>query len=73
MESLRETFFKTDRIHSFDVRCWTFISFFFDQTGGPPEADKLFKPAAGLNTETSIRPETLSLPINVSIHITPPG
>jgi hypothetical protein len=24
MESLREIFFKTDRIHSFDVRCWTF-------------------------------------------------
>ena len=21
---LREIFFKTDRIHSFDVRCWTF-------------------------------------------------
>jgi hypothetical protein len=24
MESLREIFFKIDRIHSFDVRCWTF-------------------------------------------------
>ncbi len=24
MESLREIFFKTDRIHSFDVQCWTF-------------------------------------------------
>jgi hypothetical protein len=24
MESLREIFFKTDRIHSLDVRCWTF-------------------------------------------------
>ena len=24
MESLREIFFKTDRIHLFDVRCWTF-------------------------------------------------
>jgi hypothetical protein len=24
MESLREIYFKTDRIHSFDVRCWTF-------------------------------------------------
>jgi hypothetical protein len=24
MESLREIFFKTDRMHSFDVRCWTF-------------------------------------------------
>ncbi|MBT8368235.1 MAG: hypothetical protein KJP23_26370, partial [Deltaproteobacteria bacterium] len=30
MESLREIFFITDRIHSFDVRCWTFISFFLD-------------------------------------------
>jgi hypothetical protein len=24
MESLREIFFKTDRIHSFEVRCWKF-------------------------------------------------
>ena len=24
MASFREIFFKTDRIHSFDVRCWTF-------------------------------------------------
>jgi hypothetical protein len=24
MESLREIFFKIDRIHLFDVRCWTF-------------------------------------------------
>jgi hypothetical protein len=27
-------------------------SFFFDQTGGPPEAGKLRRPAAALNTET---------------------
>jgi hypothetical protein len=30
---LHEIFFKTDRIHSFDVGCWTFISFYLDQTG----------------------------------------
>ena len=30
MGSLREIFFKTDRMHSFDVRCSTFISFFLD-------------------------------------------
>ena len=40
LESLRPIFFKIDKIHSFDVRrsmldvrCSTFISFFFDQTG----------------------------------------
>jgi hypothetical protein len=33
MESLREIFFKIGRIHSFDVRCLMFVSFFFDQTG----------------------------------------
>ena len=34
-------FFKTDRIHSFDVGCSTFINFFFDLTGR-------FLPEAGL-------------------------
>ena len=38
MEVLREIFYKTDRIHSFDVRCWTFdvrcsLVLFFDLTG----------------------------------------
>ena len=57
METLREIFFKTGRIHLFDVRCWTFdaysppledstfISFFFDLTG------RFFGPAAGLKPE----------------------
>jgi hypothetical protein len=34
-----------------DVRCSTFISFFFDLTGRPPEAGNFFWPAAGLNLE----------------------
>jgi hypothetical protein len=28
------------------------LSYLFDQTGRPPTADKLFRPAAALNTET---------------------
>jgi hypothetical protein len=32
MESLREIFFKTGRMHLFDVRCSMFIGFFLDQT-----------------------------------------
>ena len=35
-----------------DVRCSTFISFFFDETGRPPKAGKFFWLAAGLNTGT---------------------
>ena len=36
MESFREIFFKIDRIHSFDVRCWTFDAY------SPPLEDSMF-------------------------------
>jgi hypothetical protein len=48
MESLREIFFKTDRIHSFDIH-----QFLFRLNG------LLFRPAAGLTPETrTLTPET---------------
>ena len=59
------TAIKIDRIPSFDVRCWTFdvrcsLVSFIDQTGRPPEAGELRRPAAGLT------PETRNLFLNLS-------
>jgi len=52
MESLREIFFKTGRIHysMFDVGRSMFISFFFDVTGR-------FLPAVGLNPACGVEAE----------------